>query len=125
LIQVRADCPDGTLKAVCLWDGKFCDLLTYGGLRLVITLYGRRFGKRLSTLCDIAGVEPKELAGCLNITMVQMRNYINGRQFPTGVGIIRLHLLFGVSPGVILGTDPIDHPPDKEEVRKRIDTMLS
>ena len=123
MIQARANCPDGIFKVDCLWNGKMCELLEYGGVKLLITLYRRRFGKRLSTLCDIAGVEPKELADGLKITMVQMRNYLNGRQFPTGHGIIQLHLLFGVSPGGILGTDPIDVPPNKEDVRKRLDAM--
>jgi plasmid maintenance system antidote protein VapI len=94
-----------------------------GGLVEMITKHRVKFGRRLSALCDLGGVSYKDLAACLGLSERQVNNYLNGKQFPTGMGIVRLKLLFDVSYGVVMGDEPLEQLIDKEEVRDRLASM--
>lgn len=115
---LRPDYPFGC-RGNC-WCDTSALLIKEVGLDAMIDIYGKRLGKRLTTLCDLAQIDPKQLAKDLGITRVQMNNYLSGKQFPTGRGIISLHIIFGVTVGELLGTEPIASPPDPKSVRERL-----
>ena len=94
------------------------------GIDAMLTKFRGKFGKRLQALCEIADIDKKSLANCLGVTVRQVENYLSGNQFPTGIGMVKLHLLFGVPMGVIYGTEPMERQIDKQEVHERLRKMI-
>ena len=78
------------------------------------------FGKRLSAILEASGVTKEELAVFLGRTEKQVGNYLDGKQFPTGSGMIKLHILFGMYLGEVIGTQEWITPADRTAIRDRM-----
>jgi hypothetical protein len=96
-----------------------------GRLRVMVTEATRKFGQRLSTLLDASVIEPSQLARYMGRTVEQIeKNYMGGRQFPTGNGMYKLFILFGIPMGQIYGTEPLNLALiDKNAIHERLSDL--
>jgi hypothetical protein len=94
-----------------------------GRLRVMVTEATIKFGKRMNTLLDLSGLTSGDIARYMRVTVEHIeKNYLGGRQFPTGNGMYKLYVLLGIPMGQIYGTEPLDASLiDKIAIRSRLE----
>ena len=83
-----------------------------------------RFGRRLELLLETTHVMDFELQQFLKLkSIIQVQNYLKGRQTPTFERMAMMRILFGCRTGEIDGSEPFPLNLDREAIRKRLEDL--
>lgn len=77
----------------------------------------RTLGWRIRRLRERAGLRQVEVAKKVGLSRGSITNIEAGRQEPTVETVVGLSCLFGVSVGVLVGTEPMPAVPPKVRIR--------